>query len=107
MNILVVDPAYMVQHFFEYSFKAYDVLGDLKYPLIILGIIGYIYLSTKSSTLAILTIIASFSIYGVSGIFNKTYELNGFLTILSIIGIASLLIAVVMKKEVQEIGSVD
>ena len=101
---LVVNPTYIVTHIFEYCWSAYDVLGPYKYPLLILGIVGYVFLYTRSATLAIVTIIAAFSIFASTGMFAGTQILNSFLGTMTILGLASLLLAFIIKKDVAQEG---
>lgn len=104
----VVDPLYILHNFLTYCWSAYDAtLGVYKYPLLIVGIIGYVYLATKSSTLTALTIIVSFAVFGITGIFADTQVLNSLLGTLTIIGIAALFTALLLKKEVSSVSSED
>ena len=102
MSMFVVDPVYIVTHLIEYCWSAYDVLGPMKYPLFVLAVIGYVFLYTRSSTLAIVTIIAAFCIFGGQNLFVNTQVLNSFLGTLTILGLASLLLAFIIKKDVSE-----
>jgi hypothetical protein len=103
--MMLVNPTYILTHFFEYCWSAYDVIGPMKYPLLVLGIVGYVFLYTKSATLAVVTIIVAFSIFGGTGLFAGSQVMNSFLGTITIVGIASLLLAVIIKKEVsQEAG---
>ena len=106
MSLLVVDPMYIIHNFFTYCWSAYDAtLGVFKYPLLIVAIVGYVYLNTKSSTLAILTIVVAFAVFGSTGMFAGTEVLNSLLGSLTILGIAALFIALLLKKDSSEVNS--
>jgi hypothetical protein len=103
MSMMVVDPIYVLQHFFEYAMSSYDALDIYKYPLLILAIVGYIYLSTKSSTLAILTVIVALSVFGGTGMFAQTFVLNNLFAILTVLGLAALFLGLILKREISEV----
>lgn len=107
MNLMVVDPTNIVQNLFEYAFSAYDILGVYKYPLLIVAAIGFVYLSTKSATLAILTVVVAFCVFGAQGMFAQTFLLNNLLAVLSVFGIAALFLGLILKKQIQEVVSGD
>lgn len=105
--LMVLNPTYWVAHMFEEAWSAYDVLGIWKYPLVFLGIIGYTYLRTKSGALTALLIIVTFAVFVPTGIFAPTYALNSLLGTVTVLGVAGLLIALLLKKEVSEAASAD
>lgn len=97
-----LNPTYWVTHMFEEAWGSFDVLGIWKYPLVLVGIIGYVYLATKSGALTALLIIVAFAVFGGTGIFAPTQLLNSFLGTVTILGIAGLFLALLLKKEVSE-----
>jgi len=103
--IMVVDGIYILEHFFTYIFSGFDALGIYKYPLFIVAIVGYVFLTTRSATLASLVIIVAFAVYGTSGIFGETFTLNSLMAILTIFGIAALFLAVILKRQISEVVS--
>lgn len=59
----------------EWVTSAYTgVLGDWFWPLVFIGIIGYIYAINKSVTSAAVAICLVFGIFGITGIFADTPE---------------------------------
>jgi len=86
------------QGFFEYSMNAYNNLEPWTYPLIFMGIIGYIYMATHSIITAIIGIIVTFAIYAfTTNIFVETSELSLFLFLITLIGITMLITALILK----------
>jgi len=103
MILMEVNVTYIMEHLLEYMFSAYDVFGVFKYPLLIVAIVGYVFLYTKSATLSILVILVAFSIFGATGMFAETFILNNLFAVLTIFGLVALFIAAIFKKEVGEV----
>jgi hypothetical protein len=82
----------------NWAMSAYDGFGVYKYPLLILGILGYVYMSTKSVTLFIVAVIVTFAMFG-TGVLAKVPEISMLLSVITVVGIVSLLMAVLLKKE--------
>jgi hypothetical protein len=90
----------------NWAMSAYDGLGEYKYPLIIVGILGYAYMATKSITLFVVAIIVTFAIFAPVSLFADVPDLSMMFSLISVIGIVSLLMAVLLKKEGVISGSV-
>lgn len=85
--------------FLDFGMSAYGSLEPWVYPLVFVGIIGYVYASTKSLTVAIAAIIFTFGIYGVTtNVFEAVPDINLFLYIISVIGILLLIVSFIFKR---------
>jgi len=83
----------------DYAMSAYDPFGIWKYPALLLAIIGFIYASMQSAIVAIVGILFTFAIYGMTtNIFASVPDLNLFLYIITIMGIALLFTALFIKR---------
>lgn len=88
-----------IQGFVDYGMSAYDPLGVWKYPLIFVGIFGFIYTFMNSAIVAIVGIIITLAIYGsTTDIFTHVPDLNLFLYIVTIMGLALLITTLFIKK---------
>jgi hypothetical protein len=100
INVFVYDPTYFFTNLFGYAWSAFGALGDYSYPIILLTVIGYVYLTTKSLYLGVIAIMITFATYATStSIFSATYELNQFLALIVVIAMASFVIGILLKKE--------
>jgi len=55
----------------EFALTGYDyIFGNWTYPLIFLGIVGYVYCINRSAVSAAAAICIIFSIYGITGVFS-------------------------------------
>jgi len=90
----------------NWAMSAYDGLGEYKYPLIIVGILGYAYMATKSITLFVVAVIVTFAIFVPTGLFSGMWEISWLFSIITVIGVVSLLMTVLLKKEGVISGSV-
>ena len=89
----------LMEGFIDYGMSAYDGFGVWKYPLVFIAIIGYVYATMQSITVTIVAIIFTFAIYGVTtNIFADVPDLNLFLYIVTIIGIALLITTLFIKR---------
>ena len=85
--------------FIDFGMSAYGSLEPWVYPLVFIGIIGFVYATMKSITVTVVAIIFTLGIYGATtNIFNEVPDLNLFLYIISIIGIALLITALFIKR---------
>lgn len=82
----------------NWAMSAYDGLGEYKYPLIIIGILGYVYMATKSITLFVVAVIVTFAFFG-TGVLANVPEVSMLFSVITVVGIVSLLMAVLLKKE--------
>lgn len=83
----------------EYGMSAYDPLGIWKYPLIFVGVFGFIYGWMQSVTVTVVAIIFTFAIYGVTtNIFANVPDLTLFLYIITLMGIALLITVLFIKR---------
>lgn len=84
--------------FMDFIFSTYDTLEPWFYPLIFVAIVGYIYLGMNSIIAGVAAILAVLAVYGgTTDIFNDVPDLELFFYIIVIIGVASLIIAFVIK----------
>lgn len=98
INLFEIIPADFF-NIISWAMSAYDGFGIYKYPLLILGILGYVYMATKSITLFIVAVIVTFAMFGSTNVFADVWEISWLLSIISVIGIVSLVMAVLLKKE--------
>jgi hypothetical protein len=83
----------------NWAMSAYDGFGVYKYPLIIIGILGYAYMATKSIALFVVAVIVTFALFSPVALFTDVPEISMLFSIITVIGIVSLLMAVLFKKE--------
>lgn len=82
----------------EFSFNAYDGLHEFKWPLILVAMIGYVYLGVKSITATVAAILLTFVLVGAS-VWAGVPDISSFMAIITVIGLACLVLAVLLKKE--------
>jgi len=82
----------------NWAVSAYDGFGVYKYPILIIGILGYVYMATKSITLFVVAVIVTFAMFG-TGVLADVPEISMLMSVITVIGIASLLMAALLKKE--------
>ena len=90
----------------NWAMSAYDGLGEYKYPLIIVGILGYAYMATKSITLFIVAVLVTFAIFAPVSLFADVPEISMLFSVITVVGIVSLVMAAILKKEGVISGSV-
>jgi len=83
----------------NWAMSAYDGFGVYKYPILIIGILGYVYMATKSITLFVVAVIVTFAIFAPTALFSNMWEISWLFSIIAVIGIASLVMAALLKKE--------
>ena len=84
--------------FWEYSTRGYiTALGYLWYPIILGGIIGYIYTKTQSALTTTIAILLVFIGYGGTGIFANVAPFVIFLQIVATLATVGLIIIFVGK----------
>ena len=82
----------------EYAIESFAALEPWVYPLLFVGIIGYIYTSMHSVTSAVVAIIITLGLFGVTtSLFTYTPEITQLFYIISIMGITSLIVTMLMK----------
>ena len=80
-------------NFWEYAFRGYyNALGFLFYPLILGGIIGYVYVKTQSALAATVAILLVFVGYGATGIFANISPFIIFLQIVATLSTVGIII---------------
>ena len=85
--------------FINYSLDSYNILGIWLYPLLLLGIVGYIYASMHSITVAVVGIIITIGVFAsTSMIFVNVPIITQFLYIIVVLGICMLLVGVFIKR---------
>ena len=60
--------------FFTYAYT--NILADWFWPMVIAGIVGYIYALSHSATAAAVVICLFFGVYGITGIFAASPEFS-------------------------------
>lgn len=83
----------------QYSMEAFSVLDPYLYPLLFLGIIGYIYTAMQSMTSAIVAILITLGVFVIStNIYNEAGDLLLFLYIITILGITFLVVNLFIRR---------
>ena len=95
MNIVPADFFNII----NWAMSAYDGLAEYKYPLIIVGILGYAYMATKSITLFIVAVLVTFAIFAPVSLFADVPEISMLFSVITVVGIVSLVMAAILKKE--------
>lgn len=86
------------QGIFEYSINAYSNLEPWTYPLIFMGIIGYVFMATHSIVTSIVAILITLGIYSsTTDIFANIPDLSLFLYIVTLVGITLLVMVLILK----------
>ena len=67
-----------------------DIFGDWVYPLIFLGLVGYVYCVNRSAISAAAIICIIFTVFGVTGVFAGTNEMVLLSSVISMVSIAGL-----------------
>lgn len=89
----------MEQGFIDWALEAYTVLfGVWVWPLIFIGIIGYVYAVNKSATSAAVAICLIFGIFGITGIFADVGEFSQFSSLIALFSIAGGFVALFLNK---------
>ena len=85
----------------QYATDAFSVLDPWFYPIIFIGVIGYIYTCMHSVTVAVVAIIITLGLFGATtSIFAGVPEVTQLLYIISIIGITMLIVTLILKRRV-------
>jgi hypothetical protein len=88
---------------FEYALSAYNNLEPWTYPLIFLGVIGYMYSATHSVITAIVAILITFGIFATTtSIFVDVPDLGLFLNIVTLVGISALIFSFFAKRVIRQ-----
>ena len=83
----------------DFAMTAYGSLEPWTYPLIFVGIIGYVYATMQSIIVTIVAIIFTFGIYAVTtNVFADVPDVSLFFYLISIIGISLLIGAFAYKR---------
>lgn len=90
------------QGIFEYAIDAYSNLEPWTFPLIFIGIIGYVYSATHSIVTMVAAILITFGIYATTtDIFNDVPDISLLMSLISIIGISALVFTLFIRKVVK------
>lgn len=84
----------------QYAIDAFASVEPWLYPFVFIGVIGFLYTAMNSVTVAIVGILITFALFaGTSGtnVFEGVPELSQFFYIVTIIGIACLIVTVFLK----------
>lgn len=88
---------------FQYALSAYSNLEPWTFPLIFVGIMGYVYVATKSVVAFIVSVFLTLGVFATTtSIFANVEPLNLFLFIVTIFGL-SLAIYALIDKVVERI----
>jgi len=83
---------------FDYMLSTYSAIDPYFWPLVFIGIIGYIYVAVQSVTVAVVSIIVTFALFGTTtSIFESIPMFSQFLYIIAIVGITCLFVALFIK----------
>ena len=86
-------------NFMQYAIDAYSAIDPWFYPILLFGIVGYVYTYMRSTIAAVVAIFITLGIYGATGIFNGTYELTLFMYIVALVGVVALIVTFVQSKQ--------
>lgn len=87
---------------FEYAMDAYSSLEPWTYPLIFIGIIGYVYTATHSVITAIAAILITFGIYAATtNVFVDVPDVSLLMSLISLIGISALIFTLFARKVIR------
>lgn len=85
----------------EYAVQAFQAVDPWFYPIIFIGIIGYLYTCMHSVTVAIVGIIITFGMFAVTtNIFAEVPEITQFLYLVAITGITVLIVTLITKRRI-------
>ena len=85
-------------NFMEYALSSYDAIDPWLYPLLFVAIIGYVYAAMQSVIVTVGAIIITFAIYATTtNVFAEQYHVSMLMYIITIVGIASLIVALMLK----------
>ena len=83
----------------QYAVDAYAAVDPWFYPILFIGIIGFIYTSMNSITVAIIAILITFGIFATTtSIFTEVSELTQFLYIITVVGLTMLIVTLILNK---------
>ena len=83
----------------EYTKDAFGAVDPWFYPLIFVGIIGFLYTSMNSLTVAVVGILITFGLFGATtSVFEGVSEISMFLYIIAIVGMALLVVTFFIKR---------
>ena len=84
----------------QYAVEAYSAVDPWFYPILFIGIIGFIYTSMNSITAAIIAILITFGIFATTtSIFTEVSELTQFLYIITVVGLTMLIVTLILSKK--------
>jgi len=83
----------------QYAMEAFSAIDPWLYPIVLFGIIGYIYGCMQSVTSAIIAILITLGIFSVTtSIFEEVPEMTQILYIITILGLTMLLVSLLLHK---------
>ena len=83
---------------FDYAISAYSNLEPWTYPLIFMGIMGYVYVASKSMTAFIVSVFITLGVFATTtSVFADVPNLNLFLFIVTVFGMSLVILALVLK----------
>jgi len=85
----------------EYAMDAYSNVEPWTYPLIFIGIIGFVYTATHSIITAVAAILIVFGIYATTvNVFENVPDVSLFMYIVTLVGISALIFTLFARKVV-------
>ena len=87
----------------DYAMDAYSNVEPWVFPLIFIGIIGYVYAATHSVVTAVAAILITFGLYATAStmnVFGDVPDISLFMYLIALVGIASLVFTLFMRKVV-------
>lgn len=83
----------------QYAMEAFSAIDPWFYPIVLFGIIGYIYGCMQSVTSAVIAILITLGIFAVTtSIFEGVPEMTQILYIITILGLTMLLVSLLLHK---------
>ena len=83
----------------QYIVEAFSAIDPWFYPLVFLGIIGFVYGATNSIISAVIMILIMFGLFaGTTSIFSGIPEITQFLYLIAILGITLLVVTFFLKR---------
>ena len=84
----------------DYGLQTFAPIDPWFYPLVFVGLIGYVYTALNSVIGAVVAILLTFAVYGASNIVFPEGPVSGismFLYIIVVVGVSFLLMTVILK----------
>jgi len=80
-----------------YMIDAFGAVDPWFWPLIFIGVIGFLYTASDSVTVAVVGILVTFGLFGATSVFEGVSEFSMFLYIVALVGISLLIVTAFTK----------